>query len=117
MNEQFRTPILATELSVFSCHQPELIAGVLSRHPNLAPLLVRIAEQVSRFFRSDAVKQLRLRPSSGTYPAEDVALVVDIVVTADESDARASLDRFDEEWWFEASGRYPVEIVVDIRRE
>ncbi|MDC0720898.1 hypothetical protein [Nannocystis bainbridge] len=117
MNDQRRMPTLATELSVFSCHQSELIAGVLSKHPNLASLLVRIAEQVSRVFRSETVKQLRLRPSSGPYPAEDVGLVVDIVVTADESDARASLGRFDEEWWFEASGRCPVEIVIDIRRE
>ncbi|MDC0721733.1 hypothetical protein [Nannocystis bainbridge] len=117
MDKQHRTPICSTDLSAFSCPQPELLVGVLSKHPTLAPLLLQIAEQVPRFFRRDAVKQLRLRPSSGTYTAVDDGVVVEIVVAADDPDADESLDRFDEEWWFDASGRCTAETVVDIRRE
>ncbi|MBZ5709371.1 hypothetical protein [Nannocystis pusilla] len=117
MEEQHRTPLCSTDLSAFSCLQPEHLAGVLSRHPTLAPLLLQIAEQVPRFFRRDAVKQLRLCPSSGTYTAVDDGVVVEIVVAADDPDANESLDRFDEEWWFDASAQCAVEVVVDIRRE
>jgi hypothetical protein len=86
------------------------VAAYLQRKPDVIQELWDIANAVSRYF-----------PGSGIvldvlYDAEEplTTLCVYIQAGRDAARANAQLDRFDKEWWFEASGDMDMDTCVDI---
>lgn len=115
LREERLTAISAVLLS-FVCDDPEHLGSAFRKHPTLAPMLQRVAVNLPRFFPEGAIDHLRVRPSAGTDSPEEDVVVVDVFVHVHDAIAQGALDRFDEEWWLEASTESTAEIVVDIRR-
>lgn len=114
LREERLTP-RSSILLAFSCHEPDTLATIFDRCPAAIALLNGIAENLPRFFAEPGIDHVRVRPSADE-EAPANRLLVDIYVPEDDSAASTNLDRFDEDWWLEASRLGGADIVVDIRR-
>lgn len=97
---------------LFIYSNPEAIDSFLSTRPNLISLLFDISQQLPEFFPSVQPRLvLRRDDENASY------VVVQIPTTESLDDAFAHMQRFDEQWWFDAMSSANGKIVVDLALE
>jgi hypothetical protein len=87
---------------------------IVSRSPTVADTLAEASKRLSKVFGARTLR-LAIRPdpdSPGYAP-----IVVSIPASNNIADDLAKLERFDREWWLDASMREPAEICILVEPE
>lgn len=76
------------------------VEDFLQQHPGLVALLMEARQHIARYFGADC--RLTLQPFYDPEDLQHPHLLLLIGATQSMAEALRLLDRFDEEWWFDA---------------
>lgn len=97
----------------YDVDEPEAVHRFLEEHDHLAPLLLEMRAHVSRIFGPTVPVRLKLIVDPEG-PDKEADLVASIRTSLPIDEAVDALDRLDETWWLEASGRGLGLLILDI---
>lgn len=100
--------------SLYDVEDPQAVAAYIAPYPHIPGLLTEAFGRVRSVFPESARPRLTLQCDPG---AGDQWLTLLIPLPSYDRDAAARLDRFDDEWWFDAAPRGEPVIVLDIRQQ
>ena len=112
--------VLSTEAArreldeLYDVVQPLKVAQFMTNNPSAVPLLVEARQQIQRHFGSCAVT---LDVATDPDGDDDPRLVVGIRVSLDPKLALETLDKFDLDWWLDASLRGGGKVCIALEYE
>lgn len=94
-----------------SLHKPEIVKAFLEENRFLIPVIEEASAKLVEYFGAETPQVLEVRSQ-----AEDEASDLFLYVRTDLplSEALATLDRFDEEWWFDEMDRSRNRMVIKL---
>jgi hypothetical protein len=88
--------------ALYEIENPADVDAYVAEHPTVASVLAEAPAEIAAAFEEDPRLILRYALDPEDEPATDY-LVVDVMTMRDSADAHDRLNRFDEDWWLDAS--------------
>ena len=87
------------------------VVAFVAEHPFLTPLLAEAYRQIESYFPQS---QAFLEVVADKEAPDDRELVASVVTGLSPAEALPTLDRFDEGWWLDASGRAQGKLCITL---